>query len=147
MFHTLIAKYFLFLIYFKKRIMKKTIESRDDLQLLVERFYDKVRKDEELGPIFNHFITDWPKHLEKITGFWDQHIFGTPSYKGDPIEVHNEVDKIWNYKISAHNFGTWLFYWIQTLDELFEGKNVEILKFKARKMQTMFFVSMVKNRP
>ena len=127
--------------------MKKPIETRDDLFLLVERFYEKVRMDEEIGPVFNQIITDWPAHLDKITDFWNQHIFGVQSYKGNPIEVHNQVDATMHHQITAHNFGTWLFYWIQTLDELYEGDKVDLLKFKARKMQTMFFVSMVKNRP
>lgn len=127
--------------------MKKLIESRAELELLVATFYDKVRKDDELGPIFNSMITDWESHLERITDFWEQHVFGVQKYKGNPIDAHIKVDKHWNNEITAHNFGTWLFYWIQTLDELFEGDNVELLKFKARKMQTIFFMSMVKERP
>ena len=127
--------------------MKKPIETRDDLFLLVDRFYEKVRMDDEIGPVFNQIITDWPAHLDKITDFWNQHIFGVQAYQGNPIEVHNQVDTTMHHQITAHNFGTWLFYWIQTLDELYEGDKVDLLKFKARKMQTMFFVSMVKNRP
>lgn len=127
--------------------MRKQIESRTELELLVKVFYDKVRKDEELGPIFNGIITDWEPHLEKITDFWEQHLFGVQKYQGNPIEAHNTVDAKMNYGITVHNFGTWLFYWMQTLDELFEGDNVEVLKFKARKMQTIFFMSMVKERP
>jgi|SRR5690606_1044254 len=127
--------------------MKKDVSTRKDLDLLIDIFYKKVRKDKEIGPIFNEMISDWPIHLEKIGNFWEQHIFGTPLYKGNPIEAHNRVDAHTQYHITPHNFGTWLFYWIQTLDELFEGKNVDLLKFKARKMQTIFFVNMVKNRP
>lgn len=126
--------------------MKKEIENRADLSLLVHTFYDRVRKDEELGPIFNSIITDWEAHLEKITDFWQQHLFGIHKYHGDPIEAHNRVDEVMENTISAHNFGTWLFYWLNTLDELFEGKNVETLKFKARKMQTVFFLNIVQNR-
>lgn len=126
--------------------MKKEIENRADLSLLVHTFYDRVRKDEELGPIFNSIITDWEAHLEKITDFWEQHLFGIHKYHGDPIEAHNKVDEVMENTISAHNFGTWLFYWLNTLDELFEGKNVETLKFKARKMQTVFFLNIVQNR-
>ncbi len=126
--------------------MKKEIENRADLSLLVHTFYDRVRKDEELGPIFNSIITDWEAHLEKITDFWEQHLFGIHKYHGDPIEAHNRVDEVMENTISAHNFGTWLFYWLNTLDELFEGKNVETLKFKARKMQTVFFLNIVQNR-
>jgi len=126
--------------------MKKEIENRADLSLLVHTFYNRVRKDEELGPIFNSIITDWEAHLEKITDFWEQHLFGIHKYHGDPIEAHNRVDEVMENTISAHNFGTWLFYWLNTLDELFEGKNVETLKFKARKMQTVFFLNIVQNR-
>ncbi|UUV20421.1 group III truncated hemoglobin [Paenimyroides aestuarii] len=126
--------------------MKHDIESRDDLEQLVRIFYDKVRSDAELAPIFNSIITDWEPHLQKITDFWEQHLFGVQKYKGNPIEVHNKVDARMKNNVTAHNFGTWLFYWMQTLDELFEGPNKEVLKFKARKMQTVFFVNIVQAR-
>lgn len=126
--------------------MRKEIEGRADLTLLVHTFYDRVRKDEELGPIFNTIITDWDIHLEKIIDFWEQHLFGVHKYHGDPIAVHNQVDELMVHTITAHNFGTWLYYWLHTLDEFFEGRNVEVLKFKARKMQTIFFLNMVQNR-
>ncbi len=127
--------------------MKHDIKNRNDLEKIVRIFYDKIRKDEELGPVFNSIITDWEPHLQKIINFWEQHVFGVQKYNGDPIAAHNKVDAFMNYAITPHNFGTWLFYWLQTLNELFEGPNVEVLKFKARKMQTIFYVSMVKDRP
>ena len=47
----------------------KSIESREDVQLLVNTFYSKIRKDELLGPIFNSHISEdeWPQHLIKLT--------------------------------------------------------------------------------
>ena len=44
--------------------MKHDIQNRNDLELLVRTFYDKVRADTELGPIFNGLITDWESHLQ-----------------------------------------------------------------------------------
>lgn len=126
--------------------MKTDITNREDLEKLVRAFYDKVRKDTEIGPIFNEIITDWEPHLQKITNFWEQHIFGVQKYKGNPIDVHNKVDLQTHNTITAHNFGTWLFYWMNTISEMYEGEKAELLKFKARKMQTVFFVSMVQNR-
>ncbi len=126
--------------------MKHDVENREDLEKLVRFFYDKVRNDAEIGPIFNSIISDWEPHLQKITDFWEQHVFGVQKYKGNPIEAHNKVDAETNHNVTAHNFGTWLFYWMQTLDELFDGPNKEVLKFKARKMQTVFFVNMVQAR-
>ena len=48
--------------------MKKEIENLEDIKLLVNGFYDSVRKDELLSPIFNKIIVDkWPEHLEKVS--------------------------------------------------------------------------------
>lgn len=127
--------------------MKHDIQGRDDLFLLVCNFYEQVKKDEEIGPVFHQIISDWDAHLERITDFWEQHLFGVQKYKGNPIEVHNHVDEQMNYSITAHHFGTWLFYWMNTINELFEGKNAELLKFKTRKMQTIFYVDMHKHKP
>ena len=35
----------------------------EEISELVDRFYAKVRLDEEIGPIFNATIDDWPAHL------------------------------------------------------------------------------------
>jgi len=49
--------------------MKKDIQSREDVALLVNTFYPKVRENELLGPIFNTMIKDWETHLELLTDF------------------------------------------------------------------------------
>ncbi len=126
--------------------MKKDIENREDLYLFIDLFYQNIRADKEIGIIFNQIIEDWPAHLQKITGFWELHLWGTPAYAGNPLVVHNNVDKVMKHTITSRDFGTWLFHWMHTLDTHFEGKNVAVLKFKARKMQTMLFMNMMKNR-
>lgn len=53
--------------------MSKEIENIDDIKLLVDKFYSKVRDDEMLKDIFNNVIQDrWPEHLEKCTDFGKQ---------------------------------------------------------------------------
>lgn len=126
--------------------MKKQIENRDDLTFLVNQFYDKIRADQEIGSYFNEIITDWDAHLEKLTDFWETNLFAVRKYKGNPHAVHNEVDAHFNESITANEFGIWLNHWAQTLDEHFEGENVEILKRRARKMSTFLYVSMFKHR-
>jgi len=126
--------------------MKKQIENRDDLKLLVRTFYDKIRADQEIGFFFNETITDWEEHLEKLTDFWEANILGTKNYNGNPITVHNAVDKKFNHQITSNLFGIWLNLWFATLDELFEGENVEILKRRAQKMSTFLFMNIFKSR-
>src|SRR5690606_8724137 len=48
----------------------RTIEGVEDLTLLVNAFYDKIRKDDLLAPVFNTIIKDWEPHLEKMVQFW-----------------------------------------------------------------------------
>jgi hemoglobin len=126
--------------------VKKQIENRADIEFLVHQFYDKIRADQEIGFYFNKMITDWDAHLEKLTDFWETNLFAVRKYKGNPHAVHNEVDAHFDENITANEFGIWLNHWAQTLDEHFEGENVETLKRRARKMSTFLYMSMFQHR-
>ncbi|MBA0882562.1 group III truncated hemoglobin [Flavobacterium undicola] len=126
--------------------MKNDIKNRADVAVLVHSFYDKIRADAAIGSYFNELILDWNAHLEKLTDFWETNLFTVRKYKGNPIEVHNKVDEHFDGQINANEFGIWLNYWFQTLDSLFEGENVEILKRRARKMGSFLYLNMFKNR-
>ena len=43
--------------------IKKEIENLADITLLVNTFYDQIRKDKLLAPVFNAIIKDWDPHL------------------------------------------------------------------------------------
>jgi len=126
--------------------VKKQIENRDDVSLLVHQFYAKIRADEEIGFYFNKMISDWDAHLEKLTDFWETNLFAIRKYKGNPHAVHNEVDEHFGGKITANEFGIWLNHWFQTIDEHFEGENANTLKRRARKMSTFLYMSMFQHR-
>lgn len=126
--------------------MKKDIENRADISLLVHHFYTKIRADKEIGFYFNEMIQDWNAHLEKLTDFWEMNLFGGKVYSGNPLEAHVKVDQHFEGKISSNEFGIWLNYWFETLDQLFEGANVEMLKRRARKMGTHLFMNMFNSR-
>jgi hemoglobin len=55
--------------------MKKQIENRADIEVLVHAFYAKIRADKEIGFYFNNMIKDWDIHLEKLTDFWETNLF------------------------------------------------------------------------
>src|SRR3546814_15846456 len=59
-----------------------------ELERLVALFYARVRADEELGPIFNDAIDDWPEHLEKLVAFWSSVVLTSGRYKGNPMAAH-----------------------------------------------------------
>lgn len=127
----------------------KEIENRADVSKLVHAFYDKIRVDEELGPIFNAHLSDeqWPKHLEKLTDFWETNLFGIPKFKGNPPRVHAEVDHKLNYGITQEHFAHWMRLWFMTIDELFEGQLADRAKNAARRMSTGLFLAIWSSRP
>lgn len=125
---------------------KKELKNRDDVQLLVETFYGKVRKDKVLGPIFNGIITDWKSHLSLLTDFWETQLFLKRKYYGNPVTAHQEVDDKLDHAITSEHFGLWLNLWFATIDELFEGETAWIAKNRAQKMSTMLFMQIYQHR-
>ncbi len=126
--------------------MKADIKNREDVSLLVNTFYVKIRKDNILGPIFNSIITDWDSHLTLLTDFWETQLFLKRKYYGNPVTAHQEVDDKMNHSITSEHFGLWLNLWFETLDELFEGDVSWIAKNRAQKMSTMLFMEIFKHR-
>ena len=59
---------------------KSDIKNRQDIKLLVVRFYEKIRKDPILGPIFNGIINDWEAHFELLTDFWESQLLTKRGY-------------------------------------------------------------------
>lgn len=125
---------------------KKDIKNRDDIFLLVTKFYSNVRKDNILGPFFNETITDWDDHLNKLTTFWESNLFLKTKYLGNPLEAHVKVDKMFNHSITDKHFGLWLNLWIQTIDELYVGDYAENAKYRARKMATFLYLKIFEAR-
>ncbi|NRD19903.1 group III truncated hemoglobin [Winogradskyella eckloniae] len=125
---------------------KKDIKTREDVFLLVSEFYEKVRKDETLGPFFNKTIKDWPAHLDHLTTFWESSLFLKSKFNGNPLEAHTKVDKVFNHSITELHFGIWLNLWFQTINELFEGDYAENAKRRARKMGTFMYMNIFTSR-
>ncbi len=135
---------------FVNMMTKTDIDTRADVHKLVSTFYEKVRKDDVLGPFFNRVITDWDSHIEHLTTFWETSLFMTrkleKKYQGNPLEVHVKVDKENNNTISELHFGIWLNLWLQTIDELFVGDVAENAKRRARKMGTFLYLNIFQAR-
>jgi hemoglobin len=131
---------------FIKAMDKKDITTRDDIYVLVSTFYEKVRKNEVLGPFFNGKIKDWDEHLERLTTFWESSLFLKTKYYGNPLEVHVKVDRNSDHKISEFHFGTWINLWIETVNEHFEGEYADNAKSRARKMGTFLYLKIYESR-
>lgn len=122
------------------------LESRSEIYSFITIFYQRIRSDELLGPIFNRRINDWEHHLEHITDFWESNILSERSYQGNPVFVHQKVDEKEAGNISQEHFGIWLQLWFATLDEYCEGENVSLMKERARNMAHHLYMRIFSNR-
>ena len=108
----------------------KDLESREDIELLVKSFYDKVIRDEVIGYIFNDVAkVDWDHHLPIMYNFWESILFGKDTYLGNPMAVHIRLDQKENLK--PEHFERWLELFQKTVDEHFSGATAEMAKLKA----------------
>ncbi len=109
----------------------KDIESRKDIKLLVNSFYDKVKVDRTIGHIFNEIVNvDWEEHLPKMYTFWETIIFGTAAFKGNPMRTHKELS--WKTNMGEAQFDSWLALWEKTIDENFTGIKADETKQRGR---------------
>ena len=112
---------------------KKDITTIEDIQLLVNTFYGKVREDNLIGPIFNGVIQDrWSEHLEKMYRFWQTVLLDEHTYFGSPFPPHAFLP------VQQQHFDTWLKLWYETIDEFFTGAIADEAKWRGDKMAAMF---------
>ena len=108
----------------------KKLETRADIELLVNRFYEKVADDEKIGFFFNDVAkVSWDKHLPKMYSFWETLLFGQISYKGNPMAMHFPVNE--KVAIEKHHFEHWIKLWTETVEENFTGEMAETAIYKA----------------
>jgi len=113
--------------------MQREIETIDDVKLLVDSFYRKVREDDLLSDIFNNVIKDnWHKHLSKMYSFWETILLDTHSYLGSPFVPHAKLP------VEKEHFDRWLKLFSETVDEYFTGTKAEEAKWRAQRMAEMF---------
>lgn len=108
----------------------KDIQSRQDIEKLVDAFYQKVRADDALGPIFNDIMqVDWKRHLPKMYDFWETTLFHRSRYKGNPVTVHQKVNR--QSPLGKEQFDAWIRLFNETVDEHFSGEMARHAKVRA----------------
>ena len=121
--------------------MKKDIENRDDLLLLVKEFYKKLFNDPSISYIFTDVAqVDLNVHLPVLVDFWDMVLFQKDTYRKNAIQPHLQLHH--QSPFTKQHFKTWLHYFTQTLDELFEGNIAFIAKERATSIATVMQIKM-----
>ena len=114
-------------------VMKRTIENLEDIRFMVDTFYDRVRADGLIGPLFEARIGDrWPEHLEKMYRFWQTVLLEEHTYQGAPFRPHADLP------VHLEHFERWVALFEENMLEHFTGEKADEALARAGKMAQMF---------
>jgi hemoglobin len=101
--------------------------SAASIRKLLDRFYDRVRCDPHLGPLFKRALAgDCRSHLVTMHDFWISLMLTSGRYKGTPVAVHLRGDGT-----EPQAFTRWLMLFRETCLELFHDDAADRLYAKA----------------
>lgn len=113
------------------------ITSEADVRQLVDEFYEQVRADALLNPIFADVAkVDWAHHLPKMYAFWNGMILGKPGYSGRPFPAHAVLP------VQKVHFERWLGLFQATVEKHFAGEGAERAKNAAASIAHTFAMRM-----
>jgi hemoglobin len=110
--------------------MKTDIKNRADIEKLVTIFYGRVMEDPSISYFFNDVAkVNWEKHLPKMCDFFENILFSSGNYDGNPMQAHEELHK--KSEVRGEHFQHWNVLFDATVDELFTGEKAEEIKQRA----------------
>ena len=108
---------------------KCDLDSRENIEPIVDLFYSHVLEDEQLAPIFLDIAAiDLAVHLPHIKDYWCKLLLGDKSYRRHTMNIHRQLHG--KQPLQAGDFQRWLALFNATLDEGFAGERTE----RARKV-------------
>lgn len=111
--------------------MKPDITNKADIKKVVAIFYEKLKADEELYFFFTKVIpVNWDRHIAMMSKFWENVLFYTGDYEGNPLETHRKINA--KHATEPEHFKKWLQLFDETLDQNFKGENTEKIRQHAR---------------
>ncbi len=97
---------------------------------LVHTFYDAVRADPELFPVFDAAIgANWAPHLERMVDFWSTVMLGTKSFQGNVFGKHMLLSGV-----TEQHFVRWLAHFEATSARLFAPEVAHEFQVNARRI-------------
>lgn len=113
------------------------------IRAVVHGFYDEIRKDDLLGPIFNAAIApdDWPRHLGKMCDFWSATLLRTGRYDGRPLPPHLAIPGL-----GETHFRRWLALFRATVTRLCPPEVARLFMDRALRIAHSFRVAVAFSR-
>lgn len=101
----------------------RDIENKQDIERIVNEFYDDVLQDGLLAPFFQRL--DFDAHLPKMVHFWSFVLLDEPGYTTDVTQKHLHMP------LKKEHFDRWIALFNATIDRLHQGEKADLAKQRA----------------
>lgn len=108
---------------------------------LVHAFYEKARRDDILGPIFEAKVQNWSEHLDKMCDFWSSATVRSGRYKGHPMAPHVRIAEI-----DKEHFARWLALFGETAREVCPEEAAALFNDRAQRFAQSFQIGIALHR-
>lgn len=116
--------------------MKRDLQKREDILLLLEAFYNKAFLDERIGFFFTDVVPlNLETHIPVIADFWESIVFGKQGYRKNVMEVHQRISHL--STIRKEHLDRWVEIFCSNVDEYFMGKNATLMQQRARSIASL----------
>ena len=113
--------------------MQRDIESREDVERLVDAFYQDVVKDEVIGVFFTEVVAlDWDVHIPIMYDFWETTLLGAMKYKRNAMLKHIELDA--KKPLQPAHFDRWIMLWERAVQTHFQGEKATMAIERAKQI-------------
>lgn len=121
--------------------LKNDIRNREDIKIIIDAFYEKVKVDDTIGFIFNDIAkVNWQDHLPVMYDFWEATVLGTAVYTRNAMAPHFKLNE--TIKLTSAHFDRWIKLFTKTIDNLFTGENAEAMKMRGKNIAAVMLFKM-----
>jgi hemoglobin len=115
----------------------------DMVKAVVHGFYDEIRRDDLLGPVFGAIIgpEQWPQHLAKMCDFWSATLLRTSRYDGRPLPPHLAIPEL-----GEVHFRRWLQLFRATVRRLCPPEVAQLFMNRALRIAHSFRMAIAFHR-
>jgi hemoglobin len=115
----------------------------DMVKAVVHGFYDEIRRDDLLGPVFGAIIgpEQWPRHLAKMCDFWSATLLRTSRYDGRPLPPHLAIPEL-----GEVHFRRWLQLFRATVRRLCPPEVAQLFMNRALRIAHSFRMAIAFHR-
>jgi len=96
-----------------------TQPTHEQIEALVDRFYDRIQVHPTLGPVFNAAVDDWDEHKRLLVSFWTSVVLRAGTYRGNPMAAHQPL------ALGEDHFARWLALWDDTAHDVLPQRQAQ----------------------